>query len=314
VVESRHRGSVAVVDTDGGLVLALGDVEQAILPRSAVKALQALPLIVSGAADRFGFDARALTLACASHTGEPGHVDEVTATLTGMGLGVEDLACGAHWPTNAAAARAVDEPTAAHNNCSGKHTGFLALALGLDTPTAGYTEVGHPVQIEAHGAIESVCATPLGPPVVDGCSAPTWPIELRALAHGFARFGTGDGLSTDHAAAADRLRAAVAANPWFVRGTGGFDTEVTTLTGQQAFLKVGAEGVYAAAVPDVGLGIALKVDDGAQRAAEVTVATVLQTYLPDIDLGPFVRPPVMSWRGTVVGHVQPGPGLADLPS
>ena len=110
-----------------------------------------------------------------------------------------------------------------------------------------------------------------------------------------------------------RLRAAVAANPWFVRGTGGFDTEMT-LTGLKAYLKVGAEGVYAATLPDLGLGIALKIDDGTLRAAEVTLATLLQTFLPDIDLGRFTRPPVTSWRGDVVGHVQPGPALAELPS
>ena len=141
IVESRHRGSVAVVDTDGTVVLALGDVEQAVLPRSAVKAFQALPLVTSGAADGFGFDDRALALACASHTGEADHVEHVTATLAAIGLSVDDLACGAHWPAGAAATRALalagGEPTAAHNNCSGKHTGFLAAASHARRPDRG---------------------------------------------------------------------------------------------------------------------------------------------------------------------------------
>ena len=202
-VESRHRGSVVVVDTDGSLVLALGDADLAILPRSAVKAFQAVPLVASGAADACGFDEEALALACASHSGEPDHVAHVTATLAGFGAGVEDLACGAHWPSGAEASRALaaagGEPTAAHNNCSGKHTGFLALAHHLGAANGSYTEVDHPVQAEVRSVMEAICATTLGPPAVDGCSAPTWPIPLRALATGFARFGTGDGLAADHA-------------------------------------------------------------------------------------------------------------------
>jgi L-asparaginase II len=318
LVESRHRGSVAVVDVDGRLVLALGDTDQAILPRSAVKALQALPLVASGAADAAAFDDRALALACASHGGEADHVSTVTATLAGFGATVDDLACGTHWPTSAEAARALaaagDEPTGAHNNCSGKHTGFLALARHLGAPTSGYTEATHRVQTEVRAAIEAVCDHRLGPPVVDGCSAPTWPLPLRALAHGFARFATGVGLEPDHAVAAERLRATVAANPWFVGGTGRFDTDLMTVAGTRAFVKVGAEGVYAAALPELGLGVALKVDDGAFRGAEVAVATVVQQLLPDLDLDRFVHPPITSWRGAVVGGLRPGPGLADLPA
>jgi len=317
-VESRHRGSVAVVDVEGHLVLALGDTDQGVLPRSAVKALQALPLVASGAAEAFGLDDRALALACGSHLGEPGHVEQVAAALEQIGAGVDDLACGAHWPSHAGAARELAangaQPTALHNNCSGKHAGFLALARHRGVEAAGYTEADHPVQVEVQAAIEAACGTSVGPAAVDGCSAPTWPIPLRALAQGFARFATGEGLSPDHATAAARLRAVVADNPWFVRGSGGFDTELMTVTGRRAFVKVGAEGVYAAALPDLGLGVALKVDDGAFRAAEVAVATVLQQFLDDLDLARFTQPPVTSWRGAVVGALRPGPALADLPS
>jgi L-asparaginase II len=318
LVESRHRGSVVVVDADGGIVLALGDIEQAVVPRSAVKALQALPLVASGASDALGFDERALTLACASHTGEPGHVEHVASTLAGFGATVDDLACGPHWPAGPEAARALaaagGEPTAVHNNCSGKHTGFLALAVHTGAPKAGYTAPDHPVQVEARTAIEAVCGVTLGPPVVDGCSAPTWPLPLRRLAHGFARFGAGVGLAAEHAEAARRLRDAVADHPWHVGGTERLDSELMAVTGRRAFVKVGAEGVYAASLPELGLGAALKVDDGGLRAAEVSVATVLQQFLDDLDLGRFVQPPVRSWRGDVVGAVRPGPAWTDLPS
>jgi L-asparaginase II len=136
---------------------------------------------------------------------------------------------------------------------------------------------------------------------------------LRALATGFARFGTGVGLAADHAAAAGRLRSAGAAHPWYVAGTGRFCTDVMTVTGPRAFVKVGAEGAYTAALPDVGFGVALKVEDGAFRAAEVALAAVLQRLLPDLDLERFVRPPVTTWRGVVVGELRPAPGVASGP-
>jgi L-asparaginase II len=308
-VESRHRATVVVTDADGDIVAAFGDVEQAVLPRSAVKAFQALPLVTSGAADAFALDGRSLALACASHSGEPGHVALVEATLEALGLSVDDLGCGPHWPSGAEAARALAatgaEPTAAHNNCSGKHTGFLALARHRGVRVEGYTEPDHPVQQEVRATLDGLCDGVADPPSVDGCSAPTWPVTLRGLARGFARFGTGQGLSDEQVTAARRLRAAVATHPWFVAGTGRLCTELMTLTGERAFVKVGAEGVYTAALPEPGLGVALKVEDGAFRAAEVALAAVLTRFLPDVDLERFVRPPVSTWRGAVVGELRP---------
>jgi len=318
LVESRHRGSVAVVDTDGRVVLDLGRVDEPVLPRSAAKALQALPLVASGAADAAGLDDRALALTCSSHSGEPGHVDRVDAMLASVGRAEGDLACGASWPVGVEAARDLARsghaPTAVHNTCSGKHAGFLVLAHALGAPVDGYTEPDHPVQVEVRAALAAATGGAPAEPVVDGCSAPTWPIPLRALARGFARFGTGVGLSTDHATAATRLRTAVAAEPWFVAGTGRFCTEVMTITGSRAFVKFGAEGVFTAALPALGLGVALKVDDGATRACEVVMATVLARLLPDLDLTRFTHPPIRSWRGVEVGGLRPGAVWADLPS
>jgi L-asparaginase II len=285
-----------VVDADGTVVSAGGDLDQEVVPRSAVKALQALPLA------GLGLDDRSLALACASHNAEPGHVAGVEAMLAAVGASVDDLACGAHWPylqdRLVAMARSGDAPTAVHNNCSGKHAGFLSLAHHRGIGFAGYLDADGPVQTEVREAMEAVCGVRFAPPVVDGCSAPTWPLPLRALATGFARFGATDGGPA-------RLRAAVAAQPWFVAGTGRFDTEVMAVTGLRAFVKVGAEGVYAGALPDRGLGVALKVDDGATRASEVAMAAVLAEHLPDVDLAAFTHRPVRSWRGQEVGEVRP---------
>ena len=147
LVESRHSGAVAVVDADGGRVLALGDVEQPVYPRSAVKALQALPLIESGAADRFGLGPEELALACASHSGEPAHVATATRMLALAGLDASALECGAHWPIHQpsaqALARAGGTAGAIHNNCSGKHAGFLCVACATDADPAHYVEAEH---------------------------------------------------------------------------------------------------------------------------------------------------------------------------
>jgi L-asparaginase II len=312
-IESRHRGSVVVTDVDGAVVLAAGDIQQSVLPRSAVKALQALPLVASGAADALDLGDRALVLACASHSAEPEHVAVAEAVLAAAGLCVDDLACGAHWPylqeRVVALAGSGATPTPLHNNCSGKHAGFLALARHLGAPAEGYTEPDHPVQQQARAAIEAVCGVTLAAPAVDGCSAPTWPIGLRDLARGFARFGTGEGLSPEHCAAATRLRAAVADEPFLVGGTDRFDTDMMSITGTRAFVKTGAEGVYTAALPALGLGVGIKIDDGGTRASQVVMATVLARFLSDLDLSAFVEPPVRSWRGVTVGRIRPGAAL-----
>ena len=319
LVESRHSGAVAVVDADGGRVLALGDVEQPVYPRSAVKALQALPLIESGAADRFGLGPEALALACASHSGEPGHVATATRMLALAGLDASALECGAHWPIHQpsaqALARAGGTAGAIHNNCSGKHAGFLCVACAIDADAAHYVEAAHPVQRLVKATLEDVTGAVLSQDVcaTDGCSAPTWAMPLVALARGFARFGTGLGLTPGRAKAAARLREACAAHPWHVAGTGRFCTEMMQRFGARVFVKTGAEGVYCAALPEQGLGIAVKCDDGAGRAAEVMLAATLARFLPkDTDraaLEPFVRPTLRNWNGIAVGSMRPTDAL-----
>ena len=314
LVESRHRGAVAVADADGGAVLAIGDVTTPIFPRSAVKALQALPLVETGAADAFGFGDEELALACASHSGEPGHVAGVTRMLAKAGLDAAALRCGAHWPMAQPAVVALartGEPSALHNNCSGKHSGFLCVACANGIDHADYWRPQHPVQREVRAVLENLTGAALSDDrcAIDGCSVPTWAIPLENLAHAFAKFGTGRGLAPERVRAAARLRAACAQKPWHVAGTGRFCTEIMRLFGARAFVKTGAEGVYCGALPEQGLGIALKCDDGAGRAAQAIMAALIARFLPLEDaegaaLQPFVGPTLRNWNGFEIGALR----------
>ncbi len=314
LVESRHRGAVAVADADGRGVLAIGDVASPVFPRSAVKALQAVALVEEGAADRFGFDDEALALACATHSGEPAHVAGVERMLTKIGLEASALRCGVHWPISQSAAYALARTgtaSALHNNCSGKHAGFLCLACAMGADTADYFRPEHPVQRQVRAVLEDFTGAVLGEDVraIDGCSVPTWAVPLQNLAHGFAKFGTGRGLSPARAAAAARLRQACAAKPWFVAGSGRFCTEIMQLFGDRVFVKTGAEGVYCAALPQQGLGIALKCDDGAARAAQAVMAATIARLLPlDVAeraaLAPLLQPSLRNWSETEVGAMR----------
>jgi L-asparaginase II len=316
-VESAHRGAGAVCDADGALVFAFGEVDQPVYPRSAVKAIQALPLIESGAADRFGLTQEELALACASHSGEPAHVACAASMLAKAGLDEGALACGAHWPLGAQAARALaregKEPSPLHNNCSGKHAGFLCVACALGAAASGYETPEHPVQREVAAALEQVTGERLDETrrAIDGCSIPTYAISLKSLARGFARMATGRGLAPARAAAARRLFAAIAAHPFHVGGSGRFDTEAMTLLKGRAITKTGAEGVFTAALPELGLGLAVKADDGATRAAEVMIAALIARFLGEIEgFERLARPKLVNWRGREVGEVRAAGALA----
>ncbi len=321
LVESRHRGAVAVVDADGASALALGEVGAPIYPRSAIKALQALLLVESGAADRFGLGEEELALACASHGGEPGHVAGVERMLRAARLDASFLACGTHWPLHQPSSRALARgggtASALHNNCSGKHAGFLCAACGLGVEPRGYVEPDHPVQREVKATLENLGGVSIADAAraIDGCSVPTWAMPLTALARAFARFGTGRGLVSERAAAARRLREACAAKPWFVAGTGRFCTEVIGHFGARLLVKTGAEGVFCAALPELGLGVAIKCDDGHGRAAEAVMAAVIARLLPLEEkdrafIAQYVRPQLRNWNGTVVGAIRPTQALS----
>jgi L-asparaginase II len=328
--ESSHRGALAVLDADGAVLASLGDVDHPVFPRSAVKLLQALPLVESGAADRLGLSDDQLALACASHNGEAAHVNAAEAMLERAGLSVSALECGAHWPSLDTATRALaaagQAPSALHNNCSGKHSGFLCLActmsggVDLQQYVKGYVRPEHPVMREVTSALQAVTgfdpnSAPRG---TDGCSIPTFGIALRRLALGFARVGSGVGLRDGHRLAAQRLRSAIASAPFMVAGTGRFDTRVMQQLGERVCCKVGAEGVYCAALPGLGLGVAIKIDDGNNsRAAEVVMACVIEAALrpsgADAEvLHSLSRPTLRNWNQVQVGQLRPALALTGL--
>ena len=330
LVESAHHGALAVVDADGTLVAALGDVDRRIFPRSAVKDIQALVMMESGAADQFDMTDAEIAIACASHNGEPLHVQTAEHMLKKAGRTAGCLECGTHWPglmgqhamygkAALALARSGKEPNELHNNCSGKHAGFVCACVAMEEDPKGYIGADHALQREVTAAQETVFDMALGADVrgTDGCSIPTYAIPLRTLAHGFARFGTGVGFQPVRGKAARRIRTACAAEPFMVAGTARFDTAIMTALRERAFTKTGAEGVFCAALPEVGLGIALKIDDGAGRAAEVAMASLIATFL---DLSDTERAAVdaatnvtfANWNRMDVGGLRPAPLLANL--
>jgi L-asparaginase II len=273
-VESVHRGSVAVADSSGKVVFALGDLETPVYPRSSLKPIQALPLIESGAADAFGLSDEEIALACASHSGEPMHTTRVAAWLARIGCGESDLACGAHAsryePVAEDMIRRGEKPTRIFNNCSGKHAGFLTVARHWDIATRGYELHDHPVQ----RAIAKVLAELTGiesefPWGVDGCAAPNFAVPLGAQARAFARM-TG--------ARGKRIVRAMMAHPDLVSGTGRTCAILMHSANGRAAVKTGAEGFFAGLIPELGLGIAIKIDDGAGRAANTVMAAMLEKF------------------------------------
>lgn len=324
VIESCHRGSFAVVDTAGTIAAAAGDIAASVYPRSAVKPLQALPLVASGAADRLGLEPPEIALACGSHGGEALHVAAASSMLRKAGRDPSCLACGAHRPLDEAAARALDmrgeEPSALHNNCSGKHAGFVCLACSRGIDPSRYARPGHPVMQEVTATLAVVTGARLAgiAPGIDGCSIPTLPVPIAALARGFARFGSGNRLPDSLATAAKRIRTAIAGHPLMIAGSGRFDTRIAATCGEAMLVKSGAEGVACAAIPSQGLGIAVKIDDGAGRAAQIVMAALLLRFaesLPGFEmtgispLVEFAEPAVQAWNGDPVGRMRPTPAV-----
>lgn len=316
-VESRHAVALAIADAAGRTVSAFGDVAAAVFPRSAIKVIQALPLVESGAADALGLGVRELALATASHNGEPAHVDLARVMLARVGRDETCLACGPHWPNREEDRGRLHRdglrPSRLHNNCSGKHAGFVCAACHQGLDPAGYERLDHPLHRQIAAALADVVGVDLdrAPQGIDGCSIPTWAFPLEALARGFARLTTGVGLAPARAAAARRLLEAARAEPFMIAGTDRVCTGLIEAFAGRIYVKVGAEGVYVASLPEVGLALALKCADGAARAAEVAVATAVARLTGRIDdpaLARYLRPEIRDWNGALVGEIAAGPG------
>jgi L-asparaginase II len=320
MVESRHRGAVAVVDAAGHVVHALGAIDRPVFARSAIKPLQALPLVESGAADKYGLGNEELALACASHQGQPLHIETVSRWLDRLGLGPDDLECGAHLPTDLPSSQALIRaglaPSNLHNNCSGKHSGFLCTAKCLGEPTRGYIEADHPVQQRVLKVLEEMTGLDLSraPRGRDGCGIPVVGITLHGMARAMARMADPTGLHDERRAAATRLLDAMAAAPVMIDGTSGMANAVMSVAGATVRLKPGAEGVFCAALPTLGLGVALKIEDGTQRAAQLAMATLLNRldcFNPEqrMALHPFLAPRLHNVAGVEVGFIRPAAAL-----
>ncbi len=313
IIENRHRGAIAVCDPKGRLVHAWGNVEALVYPRSAIKPLQALPLVESGAADHFQLGEDEIALACSSHNAEPEHTDTVQSWLARLKLDAEALECGAHPPLHVKTAESLlingIEPGKIHNNCSGKHTGMLTTSRFLEEETRGYIEREHPAQqrwFDALGEMADVDMRAL-PWSRDGCGIPVIAVPLKAIATAFARVAVPDDLPATRGEALDRITGAIASNPFMVAGTGRLCTEIMALTGRRVLVKTGADGVYTAMLREQGLGVALKIDDGTGTAAEVAILALLQhlqALHPDEreQLEQRCRVPIRNTRGVLTGY------------
>ncbi|MCA1616011.1 MAG: asparaginase [Acidobacteria bacterium] len=323
IVESRHRGHVVAVDGRGRVVARLGEPETITYLRSSAKPHQAVPLVASGAADRFGFTPPELAVACGSHSGEPPHEEAVAGMLRKIGLAESALKCGAHEPFGREAAEELrghgGRPRVLQNNCSGKHTGMLALALHLGAPIETYDHPDNPVQqaiLRAVAGFSDVAADQIAR-AIDGCGVPVYAMPVRAMALMYARLVAPpahfDEVTTRACA---RLVAAMTGSPEMVGGTRDrLDTELMRAAGGRVISKVGAEGVYTVGVlPSErwphGLGLALKIEDGEDRRARPTVVIESLRQLGALDeealalLAPYASLTVRNHRGDTVGEVR----------
>ena len=315
IVETIQRGHLAIVDTRGRLLASAGDANAVSYMRSSAKPLQALMVGQSGAAARYGISGELLAICCASHNGEPGHVAAARAVLQRADVSEAALQCGIHPPKYVSAAaelwRSGGEPTALHNNCSGKHAGMLAAAQALDAPLEGYTRPDHPVQqgiLSAIAALSGVRAEdiPLG---IDGCSVPVHALPVSAMARAYAYLAD-PSAAPEYAPLLTAIAEAMATHPWYIAGTDGADTQMMERAGGRLVVKGGAEGVLCVAVRGAGVGLALKIESGRnERSHAVAIEALRQLDLFSAAevaaMGDLAHPPVRNHRGLRVGETRP---------
>lgn len=314
-IESYHRGAYAVVDSSGALLHSRGDIERFCYARSAIKPLQAIAFLESGAVERFSLRPTHIALACSSHNSEPRHVGLVQQWLSSLQLAARDLECGGHLPYHEDSRdqllRSGGEFDATYNNCSGKHTAMLSTAKTMNEPTQGYIDPEHPVQIRVRRVLSDLTDSDLAnaPTGVDGCGIPVTGISLKATAYAMARFADPDNLGDARAAIIRRIHTAITDDPFLVAGSDRFCTRIMQITGADVLVKTGAEGFFCAAIPARNIGVALKIDDGAKRASEVVMASLLSLLLkPNNEtlanrLIGEARQPLTNVSGRVVGDI-----------
>ena len=316
LLESLHLGHAVICDDTGQIVQSWGNPGEIIYPRSSAKMIQALPLITSGAAAKYGLNTEHLALACASHNGAAIHTERVTAWLDHLGLGESDLRCGPQEPDDMAARDGLiladDTPCQIHNNCSGKHCGFLTVAQHMGAGPE-YLEIDHPVQQAALSALEESTNETSPCYGIDGCSAPNFATSLVGLARSMAWFASAADRSDRASDAARQLTAAMIKHPELVAGETRACTELMRAMNGRAAIKTGAEAVFVAIIPEKRMGVALKITDGTTRASECAIAAIL------VSLGvleadhpatlKFMNATQYSRRGLECGVIQPAPGF-----
>lgn len=319
LLESHHLGHVVICDGAGQVLQSWGNPDAQVYPRSSAKMIQALPLITSGAAAKYGLGPRELALACASHNGAAIHVEGVSDWMGRLGLGEADFCCGPQTPKDAEEHKrlilAGAAPGRLHNNCSGKHAGFLTLNQHLGAGPA-YTEVDHPVQQAVRAAFEEVTGETSPYCGLDGCSAPNFSCTMTGMARAMGWFASAHTRSDRMSEAAVQLRSAMAAHPDLVAGEGRACTKLMRAMDGKVAIKTGAEGYYVAILPDRQIGVALKAADGSTRAAECAIATLLVALgALDADhpvVADYVDAPIRNWAGLQCGVMKPDASLRQL--
>jgi L-asparaginase II len=314
VVESQHRVMAVVVDERALPMIYWGNTEFLTYPRSAIKMLQALPLVESGAAEAFGFESKHLCLACSSHRGEKRHLEGVAEMMKKSGVQESQLICGSHYPSNEAAAHEMIKrsitPTPICNNCSGKHTGMIATCLHLKENPEGYEKHGHPNQIRLRKVLSETMRIDVNKAHygTDGCGIPSYAVPLQNMAIGMmALINPKEG--EVRRVAGRRILEAVKHEAFYLSGSDDFTTEVIQKTQGRCIIKNGAEGVFCGVIPEKGWAFALKAEDGASRAAQAATGFLLQKLgvLKDDELTklkPFLEPKIKNWKGAEVGSIR----------
>ncbi|WP_032113107.1 asparaginase [Candidatus Paracaedibacter symbiosus] len=313
LVENSYRGSYVVVDSEGDLITATGHFRQTIYPRSSLKPIQVLAMLESGAADQYKVSLQEIALACASHNGEEQHVEVVHAWLNRLDLTQGDLECGLHAPMGRESAKALaargEKPTTLHNACSGKHAGFLTLAKFLEAPLKGYTDFNHSTQQKVNELIAEMTGTDvdLAPKGFDGCQIPVIGMELQGLAMAMAKLVDPKNMRESLQRSCARVVEAMQQYPHLIAGTGRFCTDIIEKTGGEVLVKMGADGVFSAAIPKRKWGIALKIDDGNLKAAEVALMSLLsrlQLISNIADFTNYLEFPINNWNRQIVGKIR----------
>ncbi len=311
-LECQHRGHAVISDNTGNIIAHWGNPDAVILPRSSSKMLQALPLVESGAAAAAGLGTEQLALSCASHNGAAIHTDRVITWLDNLGLDDDDFRCGSHQPKDDDARHALrdngQQPCQRHNNCSGKHSGFLTFNQHIGGGSE-YIEVDHPIQKAVKEAFEEMTGMDTFGYGVDGCAAPNFATTVAGLARAMARMANPTGLGSARENAARALVSAMTEHPLLVAGEGRACSELMEAMDGKVAIKTGAEGVFIAILPEQGLGVALKIEDGATRASEAAMAAIL------VRLGVLsadhpmakkrLNPPILNCRKMNTGFIQP---------